>query len=145
MTDITTTAEIDRPAAEVFAYVADMANNPNWQQGQRRCEWTSQPPHGVGSTYDQEARFMGRTIRSSFEVTEFEAGRLIRIVSTADMPIVVTRTVEAIGDDRSRVTAHVQGDPPGLLKIFGPLLDRMVERNVAKDYERLKELLEAGD
>lgn len=144
MTDITTSAEIARPADDVFAYVADMANNPRWQQGQQRCEWTSEPPHGLGSTYDQEARFMGRTIRSSFEVTEFEPGRLIRIVSTAGtMPIDVTRTVEPISGASCTVSARVQGDPPAFFKIFGPLLDRMVKRNVTKDYERLKALLEA--
>lgn len=144
MTDITTSAEIQRPAAIVFDFVADMANNPQWQQGQQRCEWTSAPPHGLGSTYDQEARFLGKTITSSFEVTEFEAGRLIRIVSTAGtMPIDVTRTVEQLDDERCRVSARVQGDPPAVFKLFGPLLDRMVARNVAKDYERLKALLES--
>ncbi len=69
---------------------------------------------------------------------------MIRIVSTAGtMPIDVTRTVEPIGDTSCRVSARVQGDPPGFFKIFGPLLDRMVKRNVTKDYERLKALLEA--
>ena len=143
MTDITTTAEIERPATVVFDFVADMANNPQWQQGQQRCEWTSEPPHGIGSTYDQEARFLGKTVTSSFEVTEFEPGRLIRIVSTAGtMPIDVTRTVEALGDQRCRVSARVQGDPPRVFRLLGPLLDKMVSRNVAKDYERLKALLE---
>ncbi len=143
MTDITTTAEIERPATVVFDFVADMANNPQWQQGQQRCEWTSEPPHGIGSTYDQEARFLGKTITSSFEVTEFESGRLIRIVSTAGtMPIDVTRTVEVLGDQRCQVSARVQGDPPRVFRLLGPLLDKMVSRNVAKDYERLKALLE---
>ncbi len=143
MTDITTNIEIARPAAEVFAFIADMANNPDWQQGQQRCEWTSEPPIRVGSTYDQEARFLGRTIRSSFEVTEFEPGHLIRIVSTAGpMPIDVTRTVEPIGEGRCRAAARVMGDPPRMFRLLGPLLDRMVAKNVAADYQRLKRLLE---
>ena len=145
MTDITTSAEIGRPAAEVFAYIADMANNPQWQNGQRRCDWTSAPPHGLGSTYDQEARFLGKTITSSFEVTEFEPGRAIRIVSTeGSMPIDVTRTVEPLDDDRCRVTARVRGTPPRAMRLLGRVLDRMVRSSVAKDYERLRALLENG-
>lgn len=145
MTDITTSVEIARPAAAVFAFIADMENNPKWQQGQQRCTWTSEPPIGVGSTYDQEARFLGRTIRSSFEVTEFEPGRRIRIVSTAGtMPIDVTRTVEPIDDERCRATAHVLGDPPRMFRVLGPLLDRMVRSTVAEDYDRLQALLEQG-
>lgn len=143
MTTVTTSTEIGRPAGEVFAYIADMANNPDWQQGQERCTWTSEPPVRVGSTYDQEARFLGRTIRSSFEVTEFEPGHRIRIVSTGGtMPIDVTRTVEPRGDDRCLVRAEITGRPPAAMRLLGPLLDRLVERSVRGDYARLRERLE---
>jgi len=143
MTDIRSSVIIDRPAAEVFEFVADMANNPKWQKGQVSCVWTSPPPLAVGSTYDQEARFAGRTIRTSFEVTEFEPGRRIRIVSTSGpMPIDVTRTVDPVGDDRCEVAAHVQGEPPGVMRLLGGMVDKMVKRNVDADYTRLKALLE---
>jgi uncharacterized membrane protein len=143
MTDITSSIEIDRPADEVFAFLADMANNPSWQKGQQRCAWTSPPPLAVGSTYDQEARFLGRTITSSFEVTELEPGRRIRIETVGGpMAIDVTRTAEPLTEKRSRVTARVRGSAPGPLRLLGPLLDRIVRRNVDADYRRLKSLLE---
>lgn len=145
MTEIQTSIEIERPADVVFDYVADMANNPSWQRGQQRCTWTSEPPIAVGSTYDQKARFLGKAIVSSFEVVEFEPGRRIRIVSTAGtMAIDVTRTVEPLGDDRCLVGAEVNGDPPGVLRLLGPLLSPLVRRSVAGDYERLKANLEAS-
>ena len=132
--EVVATIEIDRPAAEVFEYIADMANNPTWQQGQQRCTWTSDPPLRLGSTYDQEARFLGRAIHSSFEVVEFEPGERIRIRSTAGtMPIDVTRTVRSVGEDRSAVEAVVRGDPPGALGWLGPLLKPMVARSVNGD------------
>jgi len=145
MTEIHTSIEIERPAEIVFDYVADMANNPSWQRGQQRCTWTSEPPIAIGSTYDQEASFLGKAIVSSFEVVEFEPGRRIRIVSTAGtMAIDVTRTVEPLGDDRCRVGATVLGDPPGVLRLLGPLLSPLVRRSVAGDYKRLKTNLEAS-
>lgn len=145
MTTVTASVEIDRPSGEVFDYIADMANNPAWQRGQERCTWTSEPPLRLGSTYDQEARFLGRRIVSSFEVTELEPGRRIRIVSTAGpMPIDVTRTVEPLDGDRCRVLAEVTGQPPGAFRFLGPLLDRMVERSVRGDYRRLKAQLEGA-
>ena len=143
MTDITSSIDIGRPADDVFEFVADMTNNPRWQKGQQRCEWTSPPPLSVGSTYDQEARFLGRTITSSFKVTEFEPGRRIRIETVGGtMPIDVTRTVDPVSAGRSRVTARVRGSAPGPLRLLGPLLDRLVQRSVDADYERLKALLE---
>ena len=140
----TATIRIECPAAEVFDYVADMANNPQWQRGQVSCVWTSEPPIGVGSTYDQEATFAGRTITSSFEVTEFEPGRRIRIVTTAGtMPIDVTREVRPAGDNACDVSAEVRGDPPWLFRLLGPLTRRMLTKSVAGDYGRLKAQLEA--
>lgn len=144
MTEVIVSIDVDKPAGEVFDYLADMANNPDWQRGQERCTWTSEPPLRVGSTYDQRARFLGRTITSSFEVVELEPGRRIRIVSTAGtMPIDVTRTVEPLADDRCRVGAEVRGEPPRAMRLLGPMLDRLVRRSVTGDYERLKARLEA--
>ena len=73
--------EISRPAEDVFAFVSDSSNNPRWQKGQQSCQWTSAPPIGVGSTYEQEARFLGRTLLNRFEVIEHDPGRSITIRS----------------------------------------------------------------
>lgn len=144
MMEVTASIDIDRPASEVFEYLADMANNPEWQQGQQRCTWTSEPPLRKGSTYDQEAKFLGKKIVSSFEVVEFDPGHRIRIRTTGGtMPIDVTREVAALSEDRSTVSAIVRGDPPMVFRLAGPLLTMMVRSSVRKDYQRLKALLES--
>lgn len=144
MIEVHVSTEINRPADEVFEYIADMSNNPKWQKGMKACEWTSEPPLRLGSTYDQEAGFLGKTIRSSFEVTEFEPGALIRIKTTGgSMPIDVTRKVTPLGDGRARVEAIVRGDSSRVFRIAAPLMKPMVKASVKKDYARLKALLEA--
>ena len=142
MIEVRTAVEIDREPDEVFAYVADMANNPNWQKGMQSCRWTSDPPLRLGSTYDQVARFLGREIVSSFEVVEFEASTLIRIRSTSGMPLDITRRVDAAGDGGSLVSAVVRGDSGGLFRIADPVMRGIVGRSVNKDDERLKARLE---
>lgn len=138
--------QIDRPGEEVFAFVSDASNNPRWQKGQRSCVWTSPPPTGVGSTYEQEARFLGRTVTSRFEVTEYEPGRSITIRSTeGSFPITVRRSVEPLGDGRSRVTAEIEGEPGGFFRLVGPALRRLAQRSVDADYDRLQQLLETGE
>lgn len=140
----TTTVDIDRSAAEVFAYIADMANNPNWQSGMRACTWTTEPPIRVGSRYDQEAAFLGRPIVSRFEVVEYVEGERIRIQTyESTFPLDITRRVEALGEGRCRVTAEVGGEPTGLFALFGPLMAPMVKRSVSRDYAALKAILEA--
>ena len=131
---------IDRPASDVFAFVADFANNPSWQGGMLACEWTSETTLSVGSTYFQHAQFLGRRIDTHFRVVEFVPGKSISIESTqSTFPIQVTRSVDADPRGGCWVTAHIRGQPTGLLK----LMSGMVKRSVARDYDELKRQLEA--
>jgi uncharacterized membrane protein len=139
--DFVHTIEIERPAAEVFDYLSDFENNPRWQGGMRACQWTSEAKREVGSTYVQEARFLGRRIDTHFRVSAYEPGESISIESTkSTFPIQVTRSVESLGEGRCRVRAHIRGQPTGLLKLFSG----MVKSSVKKDYRKLKALLEGG-
>jgi uncharacterized membrane protein len=136
--------DIDRPAAEVFAYLDEVENNTAWLRGMRSCAWTTPPPRGVGSTYDQVAAFIGKEIRTSFEVTAHEPGRLVTITSQegSSFPLTVTRLVEPRREASCRVTETVESDPSGFYRIGAPLLRLMVRRNIVRDYRTLKRLLD---
>jgi hypothetical protein len=141
--ELAATRIVRRPAAAVFDFVADSANNPKWQKGMQSCVWTSLPPTSVGSTYEQEARFMGRQVKTSFRVEHFEPGRSITIASTSgSFPITVRRSVEPIDDATSRVTAAISGEPGRFFRLAGPLLRRLAQRSVDADYDRLVGMLE---
>jgi len=138
--DFVHTIDIHRPADEVFDVLADFENNPRWQAGMVACSWTSETRGQVGSTYQQEARFLGRAIHTHFQVTELVPGRSISIESTVStFPIQVTRSVEPRAEG-CRVSAHIRGQPTGIMAWFS----WMVRRSVAKDYAALKRLLEEG-
>lgn len=142
MIEVTASAEVDRPADEAFAFVADMENNPRWQRGMRRCVWTSAPPVDVGSTYDQHARFLGRDLVSTFEVVEFQPGRRIRIRTTSGpMHFDITREVTPVDDERSVIRATIRGGPRGPMRVLDPVTAPLVRRSVAADYRRLEALL----
>lgn len=139
--DFVHTIDIARPAADVFAWLADFERNPQWQSGMVDCRWTSDTQGVEGSTYVQHARFMGRRIDTHFVVTALEPNRSISIASTqSTFPIQVTRSVEILAADRTRVHAHIRGQPKGLMN----LMSGLVKRSVAKDYKKLKALLEEG-
>ena len=145
MFETSTSIEIDRPAADVFAFVSEFPNNPRWQRGQVSCRWTSEPPLRVGSTYDQHARFLGRDMVNSFRVVEHEPGRRVTFASTSGtFPLTITRTVEPLSDSRSRFSEHVSGEPGRFFRIAAPLLRLLVRRSIRRDFPRLKRLLESG-
>lgn len=141
---LTAHRHIARPAQEVFAFFADASNNPKWQDGMVSCEWTSEPPIAVGSTYEQRARFMGRRVMSSFVVTDYEPGRRIAIQTTkSTFPIEVVRTVEPIDESSCRVTADISGGPDNwFFGLVGPIIQERAQKSVTADYDRLVRLLE---
>ena len=136
--------DIERPPAEVFAFLSDFENNPLWQNGMKKCTWTSDSPLRVGSTYAQEASFLGRAIHSHFEVLAYEAGKMVKASSpTGTFPITFTRSVTPRGEG-TRVSALIEGDAAGVFKIAEPLMAPMVRKSIEADYGRLKALLEKG-
>jgi uncharacterized membrane protein len=136
--------EIERPPPVVWEYMENAEHNPEWLRNMQSARWTTEPPIRVGSRYEQVARFLGKEVRTSFEVTAHEPGQVITISSLpgSSFPLRITRQVEPAGADRSRVTETAGGDPSGFYRLAERLLRLMVRRNIARDYRRLKELLE---
>ena len=143
MLRIQSTVFIKCSPEEVFTYIANPENNPDWQGGMRSCVITSEGPLDVGTTYQQVAAFLGRRIESNFEIVEYEAPRLIKGTTVeSSFPITFTRTVEA-REGGTQVKTIVEGDASGFFKIATPLMRIMVKRSVDQDYARLKARLEA--
>ncbi|MDX1416223.1 MAG: SRPBCC family protein [Candidatus Promineifilaceae bacterium] len=142
MITVNISIDINRSPEEVFAFLSDFENNPQWQNGMKVCTWTSAPPLRIGSTYEQEASFLGRSIFSHFEVIAYEPGQLVQATSpTGTFPITFTRSVAPSGSG-TRVKALIEGDASGVFKLAEPLMAPLVRKSIAADYARLKELLE---
>jgi uncharacterized membrane protein len=145
MRPVVVTVDVDRPADAVYAFLEDVENNTRWLRGMVSCRWTTEPPVRVGSRYEQVARFLGKEIRTRFEVTELEPGRRVTIRSLpgSSFPLTVRREVDPLGAARCRVTETVHSDPSGFYRLSAPVLRLLVRRNIDRDYRRLKELLES--
>lgn len=145
MIQVEVRVEIERPAAEIFAYISNFENNPQWQNGMIDCRFTSEGPLRLGSTYVQQARFMGRTIESTFEVLAYQPGRMVKAGTTGgSFPITFQRMVDPQANGSSRVSAIITGDASGFFKLAEALMKPMVQRQIEGDYARLKRILEAA-
>ena len=93
-------------------------HNPEWLSNMRSARWITEPPVAVGSRYDQLARFLGKDVRTSFEVTALEHGRSITISSLpgSSFPLRITREVEPLGPQRTRVRETAEGDSSGFYR-----------------------------
>ena len=62
---------VERLPEEVFAFVADAANNPHWRKNVVRTEWLGDGPMRVGRRGRQTARLLGREWTVEAEVVEW--------------------------------------------------------------------------
>lgn len=145
METTSTSTVIERPAQEVFDFVTEFPNDPKWQRGKESCTWTSPGGLRVGATYEQRARFLGKEIVNNFTVLDLEAGRRVVYESRdGSFPLIVTRSVEDLGDGRTRFTEAVRGEASGFFKLASPLLQPLVRATIRKDFRALKTLLEGS-
>ena len=134
--DITARVRIARDPETVAAYMTDPANDPVWIGGLRSAELLGEPPVAVGSRVRRVARFLGRRIEYVNEILALDSAHLDMRSVKAPFPMHITYRFEPAADGGTDVSNHVRGGGP---RLFAPL----VRRNVQRDLERLRAVLEA--
>ncbi len=86
--DVQAEITIQRPAQIVAGYAGDPTNAPQWYRNIESVAWQTEPPVRVGSRMAFVARFLGRTLAYTYEVTELEPGeRLVMSTSQGPFPM----------------------------------------------------------
>ena len=100
--DVLTETLIARPPAEVAAYAGDPDHAPAWYVNIKAVEWETAPPLAVGSRLAFVARFLGRRLAYTYEITELVPGeRLVMRTAEGPFPMETTYTWQAV-DERTR-------------------------------------------
>jgi uncharacterized membrane protein len=143
--DVLTQIVIARPAEAVAAYAADPSNAPAWYQNIASIAWETSPPLQTGSRVAFRARFLGRDLAYTYQVTDFIAGeRLVMRTAHGPFPMETTYTWQAAGDGSTRMTLQNRGEPAGFSRLAAPLMAIAVRRANRKDLRRLRAILETA-
>jgi len=143
MIDVTVDTSVKRPVGEVFAFVADMGNEPLWHTDIVEVERLTDGEVGEGTKYRVQFRPQPMSpAEGTIEVVGFEPNR--RIVSRSDMgnmkPELTHVFEEANGG--TKVTRRIQIETSGLMTLMSPLMKMMARRRNAEFLENLKRVLE---
>ena len=148
MPPIVTSAEIGRPAAEVFAYATDPARFKEWQKGV--VDGHMDGPDGgtpaVGATCVTTRRIGGASRPSTSKLVHIDPPKTWAVRGT-DGPIraAVDVLVEPVAGSRSRLTISVDFTGYGIGKILVPLVVRREARKeMPANIAALKQNMEAG-
>jgi len=140
-----TRIDIDRPAGEVFDYVADQTNAPRWQQGLHEVRRITPLPVGVGTEHVFARRFAGMNIESRNRYTIYEPGRFVAFeIPSGKITGEASYLVEPTGANTSRLISEVHFRVSGLAGLATPVLARVFERDSRKAMAALKDILEQG-
>src|SRR5580698_8402839 len=150
MPPVVASAEIERPAAEVFAYATDPTRFSEWQQGVVDGHMdgpanVAQSP-AVGARCVTTRRIGGAARPSTAELVHIDPPRSWG-VRGIDGPIraAVDVRVEPLTGSRSRLTISVDFTGHGIGKILVPLMVRRQAREeMPANMAALKQQLESG-
>ena len=140
---------IERLVEDVFDYVADERNEPQFNSRMSRVELVTPEPIGAGSRFLAESRMMGGTFEVAVEYTVFERPRLLGSRSRSTPRDRKGRSLMIEGSlsfepvpEGTRMRWSWQVETPGALRLITPLLAWMGRRQERAVWTALKHLLE---
>ena len=141
--DVTTQTVVARPLEQVADYLVDPTHAPDWYANIVRVEPLTPPPWSVGSRMTFEARFLGRTLVYTYEITDLDPVSGLTM-TTHQGPFPMT-TVYGWADapGGTRVTLRNHGEPTGFGALAAPVMGSAMRRANRADLARLKAVLEA--
>src|SRR6516162_4305212 len=137
------TVTVNRPARDVFDYLADGTHNRAWRSGVLEIERTS-AAEGEGATYRQVLTGPGgRRIDGDYRVTAYDPPRRLGFEVTAG-PARPKGTFELSEPQPGRTTVRfrLELQPTGLMRLASPMIGRTMRSEVAS-LDRMKSVLES--
>ena len=141
--DVETSIVIGRPLGDVAAYATDPSHAPEWYANIQSVRWQTTPPAQVGTLVEFVARFLGRTLRYTYEITELvPEERLVMRTQEGPFPMETTYTWSAASAASTNMSLRNRGQPTGFSRWIAPLMEPAVRRANRKDLATLKAILE---
>jgi uncharacterized protein YndB with AHSA1/START domain len=127
------TIEIARTPEDVFTYLTDVSNLPQWQAGVQAATLRD-------GRIEESRTLLGRELHTTLEIVEQEEPRVFTLRALdSPVPFTVRHELEAT-EGGTRLTVTAEGEVP---RFAEGLFRRRAERQFRKDFERLKRILES--
>ena len=136
--------EINRPLQEVFNYVSDVDNYPKWMAHVLGVRKEMPGPPRESDRFVVVIKSVGRRFETPYERTSYEADR--GYTDRAVGGPIPNHQWHSGFEETPRGTSYtrtVHVESSGLLKLLEPLQKRAADRQLRKDLQKLKGVVEA--
>lgn len=146
MAAIVESIDISRRPEDVFSYATDFSRFPEWQGGVVSVRTAGHAPLTVGSRAFVTRQAGPRRLPRTEEITELDPPRSWTVRGVGGPLIAIAKgTIEPLDDgERSRMTIALEFEAHGVGRPLLPLVRRQAQRQLPRNEQRLKELLERG-
>lgn len=141
------TTEIDRPIAEVFAFLAAGVNDQKFSPRVRRIEKTTDGPVGVGTVFASTVKDAGLTTRRAFRITEFAEPTRIRWAEQSKNLVTATEggyDLTDLGDGKTRLRVFNVLAGHGFGKLVAGFALKAARKDAPAFANRIKAAVEAS-
>lgn len=139
--DLESSIWIARPPEDIWDYLVNVSNDTQWRTGVTDAQWTSDSPHGVGSTGLHIVEGIGDW---PWRITEWEEPRTMSWEVTGGRFEGGHAGYRIAAEDAgSRLTSHARVKPSVVMRILMLIMKRRMRRDLAADLEKLKTIIEA--
>jgi uncharacterized membrane protein len=129
---------IDRPLADVFAFLADAENDARWRPGVIEIKRESE------KTYRQTVKGPGgRSVSADVEITEVRPNELIAFRATSGPVRPQGRYTLSAEGDATRIRFELEAELGGLKRLLAPMVQKTMNSEVGA-LANLKRVLEEG-
>ena len=145
--DYSGTAVINRPIADVFAFLAEGTNDPKFSPRVLEISKESDGPPGLGTVFVSRVKDAGMTTSRRFEYTAFEAPTKLRWSERSKNLITVSEggyDLEDLGDSRTRLTVFNSFAAHGLGKVLIGFARKAAIKDADAFAQRIKAAVEAS-
>jgi ligand-binding SRPBCC domain-containing protein len=143
VTAFKTSVRIRRPIEDVFAFVSDPLNFPQWNSAVRAVGKTSGRESEVGSTYTMERELPRGRVQNELEMFARELPSQFGIRTTSGPTPFRYRYTFSTADGQTVVHLDAVVELDGAAALLGPLAGHAVKRGVDDNFAELKRILEA--
>lgn len=139
--DVSPEVIIFKPRAQVAAFMFDPTRDAQWTGGVVEVRPLTEGLLRTGSRVERVSRFLGKTFPYLVEVTDAAAESFVQMKVEKPFPMDIRYELEDVeGGTRARI--RCRGEARGFFRLAGPLMNRMVKKNITEDLERLKACVE---
>jgi uncharacterized protein YndB with AHSA1/START domain len=138
------TESIARPAAEVFAFIADVRNDPRWHTDVLEASLIEGTTIDKGSTFRIKTKPVVGVSGGTVTVSEYDPpSEIVFDVRMGKLEPTTTFTVLPDGDG-CRITRRIDIEPLGLMRVMAPFMGGMMRSRNAGFLANLRRVLENG-